>query len=102
MAVPEVGPVPARAGDPSGGFHFRVRCGRECCRGELHAGVRDLLGLDDGGVDSGHVPVGAGASVTSEGTDQASECVSLAFVEQFALPRLRGIGGHHFVALLAS
>ena len=102
VPVPEVRPVPARLGDEPRCLHLRVRCRSQRRRAQLDPGVRDLLRPPDARVDPGHVPHRAVSAVPAVGTDQASECVSLAFVEQFALPRLRGIGGHHFVALLAS
>ena len=102
VPVPEVRPVPARLRDEPRCLHLRVRCRSQRCRAQQDHGVRDLLRPADARVDTWHVPHRAVRAVAAVGTDQASECVSLAFVEQFALPRLRGIGGHHFVALLAS
>lgn len=102
VPVPEVRPVPARLGDEPRCLHLRVRCRSQRRGAELDPRVRDLLRPPDARVDPGHVPHRAACAVPAVGTDQASECVSLAFVEQFALPLFGWIGGHHFVALLAS
>ena len=102
VPVPEVRPVPARLRDEPWCLHLRVRCRSQRRGAELDPGVRDLLRPPDARVDPGHVPHRAACAVPAVGTDQASERVSLAFVEQFALPLFGWIGGHHFVALLAS
>ena len=102
VPVPEVRPVPARLGDEPWCLHLRVRCRSQRRGAELDPRVRDLLRPPDARVDPGHVPHRAACAVPAVGTDQASESASLAFVEQFALPLFGWIGGHHFVALLAS